>query len=299
MLAADTKCAVHVELPAIAACARCGAFFCLTCQVPAAKPLCAACKERLELPEAARFRPFDVGRSLNAGFSLLSGTWLKLIWLSLPFGIGNGLIGAVLTPDFRGGLKNGDLAGIYGALLVQSLYSAVIGLIASLAALSILVGRAEGREVTVERAFKEALATWPRAVKAQLMMWMQIIGYSLLCGFPGIWRAITLAFVNEGAFLKTEGSPLDESESLVKAHFWPVFGFVMIVGMMTLGPAAGFNGVLGAAMKVANEPRQIALFVGGITGQIGRALMVPFLLSGYYGLLALSGQPAPVKKASP
>jgi len=279
----------------VGVCSRCGRFLCDECRAASPQPVCLECVDKLEPRLRVRFAPFGFGRTLGGALSLLGGTWLRLFWVTLPFGIGAGVLSAYITPELNPQRLSEGLWAFYGALLIQAAYSMVVGLFGRLAGIAILVGHAEGRELTVDEAFGEAVRAWPRTVWATLGAYLRCVLLGLFCLLPGLWMAVLVSQVPVTAFLRTGGAPAEESEDLVRPRFWEVLGLLAVTYATILIPLAVINGVLGAAMKLAHQPRGIALVVGGLAGEVALAPALAVLVATCYGLHRLAGKPAPLK----
>lgn len=185
--------------------------------------------------------------------------------------------------------------GFYGAMLLQVAYAVLVGLLGHLAAVAVVVGYAEGRQVSVDDAFTEAARAWPRAVWATLGGYLRAALLGLFCLLPGLWMAVLMSQVTVAAFVKSEGSPLDDSDTLVRPRFWQVLGYLLLVYGAVLLPATLFGGVFGAAMRVGHQSHALANMVIGLVGEVAMVPTFPCLVASYYGLNALAGQPAPLK----
>jgi hypothetical protein len=251
---------------------------------------------------AVRFQKFELGSTFRASVSLLKGTWLWLLLMSVPMALAAGAFDALSVPQLgigHRGAVGGAAATLPGALsaLAVKLFSAVFALVAELAAIAMLVAHAEGRSVSPVRAYAEALQRWPRAVRFNLYAGLQIFSFLFFCGFGAVWRWITLSLTNVVSFVKPiDSEPLKESDGLTRSDIWHVGLFVVIAWLVTTAPGMALDELLYILLKRMQRPVAPAVVLGGFISVESRALLQAFLVSAYYGLNASAGRPAPISR---
>jgi hypothetical protein len=255
------------------------------------EPLCLECVARLEGPQAVRFRRFGVGTSLGGGLTLLKQDWARVLLVNLPFAVAVGA-SATLIPQINPRDYAGSVWPFYGGVLLQSLFTTIVCALGQMTGLALLVGAAEGRVVSMGEAFGQAERAWSRVVGANLRALFATMLFSLGCGVPGVWKAVNLSLVSESAFFR-RGDALDDSESLVGAHFWPMLGFLLLTALMTTVPVSLLSGLMGAGLRLGHFDHRVGLAFAGFAGLLMRSVAVAFQLSAYYGLTATAERPVP------
>ncbi len=186
------------------------------------------------------------------------------------------------------------LPGLLSAVAVR-LFALVFVLIAELAAIAMLVARAEGRSISIARAYSDAVQRWPRAVRFNFYAGLQVAALWLACVFPGLWRSILLSLTNVVSFVKPiDSEPLRESEQLATTRLWEYGGFIAFAWLGMMMPWFGFDAVFYVLLRHVHRPPVLSLLLGGVLAVGSKTLLQAFLVSAYYGLNASAGKPPPI-----
>ena len=294
MQPSDARCSLHGDNPSTGTCSRCGRFICEACRVPDVEPLCLECVARLEGPQFVRFRRFGVGTSLSGALTLLKQDWPRVLLVNLPFAAAIGVTSS-LVPQLNPRDFAGSLWPFYGGILLQTLFMATVCALGLMAGLALLVGAAEGRPVSLGEAFDQSVRAWTRVVGAGLRAVLMTMLFSMACGIPGIWKAVSLALVTVSAFFG-RGDALDDSEGLVRAYFWPMLGFLFLTALMTTVPVTIVGGLVSDLLRRGQFDPRVGMAFAGFLGQLMHSVAIAFPLAAYYGLTASAERSAPTAR---
>lgn len=142
-----------------------------------------------------------------------------------------------------------------GLLLFAVLLTLVLQPIGTAAILHIIMEEYLGNQVSIGQAFSYALTRFLPLVGASILVGLLVCVGFLLCCVPGIYFAITYAFVSQIVVLERlgPGEALERSSKLINGHRWRVFGVLLLIGLA--------NGVvqfsIGAALGVAMPAQEI------------------------------------------
>lgn len=245
--------------------------------------VCTTCEATAGDPFQLKSREFSVGGALLDGAKLALHEAGPILAIAFVFAI-PGVVIDILIPDE----PNQTLSTSWR---VSILYENLVAFIGSQAVLARLIARAEGRVVSVGRAFSLSLQTWVRCLGANLRGGLSILAYSLLLLVPGVRRAVQLLFVDV-AVLRSAKEPLQVSTQLVEGRGWSVFGLMFASFAATWFPALLVTVVLGAAGELLQLTHPAALLSGWVLN-ISGMVQTSVLLVAYYGLARSKGEPLP------
>ncbi len=278
-------CPEHPESPSIATCARCGRFLCATCRVTADPPLCRSCQPLALDPLGIVSTPFSLGATLRNGWRMFVPVLPAVLVIAFVFSVPAGLISAAV-----------ENAGVSDGLAAQravNFYDAFIGLIGDIACLALFVGVAEGRSLSLGQALKEGTSSWGRVFGARFRAGLITLLFTLLLILPGIWKGVLLSFVVEAAFRVRSDDPLEYSTSLVQPRWWPVFGVLLLGGVIAYLPAFVVSAVVGGVTAVVPVPLVATEIATDWFARVGDTLASAFSLATFYGLNKTDGRTLP------
>lgn len=202
-----------------------------------------------------------------------------LLQIAIPF----------LAPDDAGGAAPGrpDM-GFAVATIGLGLFAILLALIlqpiGAAAILHIIMQEYVGQKVTIGQAFSYAFSRFLPLLGASIVVGLLVFVGFLLCCIPGIYFAVTYAFVSQIVVLERLGvsESLERSSKLVKGYWWRVFGVLLLVQF-----ASGMvNAVIGGALGVALPPQEFVPAENGFRVQFNPVNhIVTTLVSQLAGLL--------------
>lgn len=166
-----------------------------------------------------------------------------------------------------------------------------MGVVGEVACLFLFISVAEGRELGLGGALREAMSRWARVFGANFRTGLWIILGVLLFVVPAVWWSTMLVFSEVAAVRLRHADALDASRALVRGRFLQVLGYVVAIYAVAVLP-----GVV-IAIAIAMTAEQLG--VGGWgSGVIGEALMrsgmyvkTAMLLGYFYALSRESAMP--------
>lgn len=111
-----------------------------------------------------------------------------------------------------------------------------VGVIATMAIAVLIKHDIDEEPIEVWEALKIALSSWGGAIGTSLLLGLYLIGLFLFFIIPGIIFSIYWGFTLIVVVLhnKTGQAALDHSKNAVEDRWWAVFGYFLIIGIMTL-----------------------------------------------------------------
>jgi hypothetical protein len=274
-------CPQHPAVASIANCTRCGRFLCAECRVSENPPLCAACRPLALDPLGILSMPFNAGNTVRNGLRMFTPVLQAVVGITFAFSVPAGLLSWALSqPD-------DSTRTTFNNLRLVTFYDALVGVIATIACTALFIGVAEGRALSVGQALKEGTAAWGRVFGARLRGGLWVLLFALAFILPGIWKAVTLAFVVEAAVRLRGEDPLAYSTSMVQGggRWWPVFGMLILVSLIAYGPPALIVFLLELAAGVVPIPQlPLEIFTDWLN-RMAEMLEAAFGMAMFYGIL--------------
>jgi hypothetical protein len=148
-----------------------------------------------------------------------------------------------------------------GGIVLVVLLALILQPFGTAAILHIIMQEYKGETASIGQAFSFALTRFLTLLLASLLVGLIVMLGMLLCCIPGIYFAITYAFVGQVVVLERlgAGDALGRSKSLIEGHRWRVFGVLMLIGVANLIVAMMIQTSLGLALP----PQEIIPLEGG------------------------------------
>lgn len=200
-------------------------------------------------------RPRGVGEILTAAFQLYGRHWQNLITLVAVVVVPLSVIQYFLSDQLiRRGFENDTLTNgvtvtttsavgaLFAGLVVAIISIAIWGVLTSAITLA-AVGTFLGRDMDIGASYRFGLARFGSVLLVVFLMALAIIGGFILLVIPGFIVLTRLscavpALVVEG---KRGRSALSRSWNLVKGRGWPVFGTLIVAGIISSVVSALFT----------------------------------------------------------
>ncbi len=233
----------------------------------------------ISLPPPPPLRPKGVGEILSTAFDLYGRYWRTLIPLVavvvvpltiLQYALDEVLWGDVVRTTASGieivGSTEEAWQGAVGSLLL-GLISLFVTLVLMGAVAWAAAGVLVGREPDLGESYRFGVARMWSVLLVGLLTGLAVAGGFILLIVPGLifltrFAVSVPAFVVEG---KRGRSALSRSWNLVTGHSWPVFGTLLVAGLLA-----------GAVSAVLTVPFSGPWFVRGLLAGIGSAITTPF-----------------------
>jgi hypothetical protein len=186
--------------------------------------------------------------------NLIVLTPLILVQIVIPFiaqGIGDG--------DNVGPAAAGKLLASLGVLLIAVVVTVILQPIATAAILHIVMQEYVGNKARLGEAFSFALSRFLTLLLASILVGLIVFVGMLCCCIPGIYFAISYAFVSQVIVLEKlgVGEGLQRSYNLISGYRWRVFGVLLLIvfaaWVVQLGLALGLQAVLPAQELIPTE----------------------------------------------
>jgi hypothetical protein len=192
-------------------------------------------------------RPRGVGEILTAAFQLYGRHWQNLITLVAVVVIPLSIVQSFLSDQLiRKGFENDTVTNgvtytttsavgaLFAGLFIAVISILIWGMLTSAITLA-AVGTFLGRDMDIGASYRFGLARFWSVVLIVLLMALAIIAGLILLVIPGLIVLTRLtcavpALVVEG---KRGRSALSRSWNLVKGRGWPVFGTIIVAGIIT------------------------------------------------------------------
>lgn len=112
----------------------------------------------------------------------------------------------------------------------------LIGIIATMAIAYIIKSKIDGQIVSFGQALKKSLSRWPAAVGTNIILFVFLLGLTLLLIIPGViyyvyWMFTLYPVVLQDKFGK---GAMDYSKAIVKDRWWKVMGYSLVFGLLGL-----------------------------------------------------------------
>lgn len=177
----------------------------------------------------------SVSYAMKSGFGLWKKHFLKIMIVGLIVYIPTQIcIELISIPLNNTLLADDDSSSIRLANNIYELIRYLIGAVALLGILNFVIIKLEDEdkeELTVKEILISGFNKWSTFIGAGIIAGFKILGYTLLLIIPGIYKSIRLSFID--CIVVTNSNKFkdecDESEELVKNHWWEVFGFYTLL----------------------------------------------------------------------
>lgn len=234
----------------------------------------------IDLPPPPPLRPKGVGEILSTAFDLYGRSWRTLIPLVavvvvpltiLQYALDEVLWGDVVRASTGGGVdvvvSNEEAWQVAVGSLLLGLISLFVTLVLVGAVAWAAAGVLVGREPDLGESYRFGVARIWSVLLVSLLTGLAVAGGFILLIVPGLiflarFAVSVPAFVVEG---KRGRSALSRSWNLVTGHSWPVFGTLIVAGLLA-----------GAVSAVLTVPFSGPWFVRGLLAGIGSAITTPF-----------------------
>ncbi len=191
----------------------------------------------------------SVGELIDGAFQVMKRHFGTLVKISavvvVPFGILSMLVSlsAQADPnDFTRTDTFGNQTLDFSELrvfLAGTLLTVVIGFIAQAIAAGaithVVASDYLGSEIDTKSAIRVGLARWFALLLSGILLFLGVAAGAVLCILPGVFLAVAWT-VNTPALIVERIGPakaLGRSLKLVKPRWWPTFGFVLLLALMT------------------------------------------------------------------
>jgi hypothetical protein len=228
--------------------------------------LCSACLPLATDPLGILGQAFELGAVIRNGFKLAMPVFPQVAIVALIFAVPGGLV---------------DLwaKGLNRPHNIGNLYDGLIGLIGDVACLALFISVAEGRKLSFGEALQEGFSAWGRVFGARFRAGLWTLLFLLLLVVPGIWKGVSLAFAGIAA-LRLRSDGVEVSQQLVTGRWWPVFGALMITGVICYVPAI----LVVMAVEFLPLPEVVGAILGDWASRIAGCVDDAFMLAMFYGL---------------
>lgn len=207
------------------------------------------------MDDPTAFRPRGVGEILTAAFQLYGRHWQNLITLVAVVVVPLSVIQYFLSDQLiRKGFENDTLTNgvtvtttsavgaLFAGLVVAIISIAIWGVLTSAITLA-AVGTFLGRDMDIGASYRFGLARFGSVLLIVFLMALAIIGGFILLVIPGFIVLTRLScavptLVVEG---KRGRTALSRSWNLVKGRGWPVFGTLIVAGIISSVVSAVFT----------------------------------------------------------
>jgi len=234
----------------------------------------------IDLPPPPPLRPRGVGEILAASFDLYGRYWRTLIPLVavvvvpltiLQYALDDVLWGDVVRETASGGVEivtsSEEVWQAAAGSLVFGLVTLFVTLVLVGAVAWATAGALVGREPHLGQAYRFGAARMWSTLLVSVLTGLAVAGGIILLVVPGL--IFLTRFVLSVPALVVEGkrgrAALSRSWNLVVGHSWPVFGTLLVAGLI----AGAVSGLLAA-------PFSDSWFVRGLLAGIGSAVTTPF-----------------------
>lgn len=121
-------------------------------------------------------------------------------------------------------------------LKIAQLVEFLIGVLATMSLACLIESRVLGKPITWKESFGEAFSRWGASVWTGLLAVLIIAGMTLLFLVPGIIWSLYYYFIIYVVALRclSGKEALDYSRKLVKGQWWRVFGYVFVIGLLSV-----------------------------------------------------------------
>lgn len=182
----------------------------------------------------------SISDAMHSGFEMWKKNFLKIMIVGLivyiPTQICIELISIPLNDIL---LTHNDTSATRLANSIYNLIRHLIGSVALLSILSFIINKVENENVeepTLKEMLQTGLRKWPTFIGVGIIAGLKILGYTLLLIIPGIYKSVRLSFID--CIVATNSNKFkdecDESEDLVKNHWWEVFGFLVLIYLLQI-----------------------------------------------------------------
>ena len=233
-----------------------------------------------DLPPPPPLRPRGVGEILSAAFDLYRRYWRTLIPLVavvvvpltiLQYALDDVLWGDVVRKTASGGVEivasSEEAWQAAAGSLVFGLVTLFVTLVLVGAVAWAAAGALVGREPDLGEAYRFGAARMWSTLLVSVLTGLAVAGGIILLVIPGI--IFLTRFVVSVPALVVEGkrgrAALSRSWNLVVGHSWPVFGTLLVAGLIS-----------GAVSGVLTAPFSGAWLVRGLLAGIASAITTPF-----------------------
>ena len=191
----------------------------------------------------------SVGELIDGAFQVMKRQFATLVKISavivVPFGILSLLVNLSAQVDANDLTRTNsfgestvdfsDVRLFFAAIFLGFAITIVSNAIAAGAVTHVVASDYLGHEVQPKDALRIGLSRWGALLVSGILFFLGVLAGSLLCLIPGIFLAVAWT-VNTPALIVERVGPakaLGRSLALVKPRWWPTFGFVLLISLMT------------------------------------------------------------------
>lgn len=155
---------------------------------------------------------------------------------------------------------------------------AIIGILAILAITWLVKTKLEGKNIGWRECLGKAFQKWPAAFGTNILKAVFLIGLFILLIVPGVIFSIYWLFViyivvfHDKAFIEA----LKHSREIVKGRWWKVFGYSLVLGLISLVVALGVGAIIGIPSIFIGE----SVIIDIVTAVILNIFLSYFLVAG-------------------
>ena len=233
-------------------------------------------------------RPMSVGELIDGAFQVMKRRFATLVTISavivVPFGMLSMLVSLSAQADVTTATNTdqfgnptvdfGDFRTFFVGVVLVLIIGFVTQTIAAGAITHVVASDYLGSDVETKGAIRVGLARWGALLVSGLLLVLGVIGGLILCLIPGLFLAVAWT-VNTPALIVERIGPaqaLGRSLALVKPRWWPTFGFVILLSLMT-GIASAMMSVPVGLIWSEGSANVVA---AGVVDILTRLVITPF-----------------------
>jgi hypothetical protein len=201
-----------------------------------------------------------VGNVLRRTFDTLSRYWQSFAGIALAIGALYALVGIAFSFVFEDAVEEAnagldvDLGDLLGVALIGLLVTFGVSLVFNAVFVAMFRDADADGDPDVTRALQLVFARFWNLLAVVVLSVIAVFVGLLLLIIPGIWMAISLVPIVAVVLFEDEGvtGTIGRSISLVRGNWWPVFGIVLLLGLLNfvLGLFTRFPGAIGLVLAV-------------------------------------------------
>ena len=142
-------------------------------------------------------------------------------------------------------------------------------------------------EQTAGEIILHGLKKWPKFIGLGFLAGLKILGYTLLLIIPGIYKSVRLSFLD--CVVATNNNiftdELKESERLVENYWWKIFGFLLLMFLLSF-----LFELLFLPFVMLDPDSQILSLILGVTVQVFQTYFIVVRASYYFSIKELKNE---------
>lgn len=181
------------------------------------------------LSERIRTTEFKLGDILSGGWTVFRGRFITILAIILIIYIPINIILSFLPIEDQG------LQGLRQYWQIAQVLEMLFGVLATMAIAFVVERSLNGEDIGYRGALRQSFSRWGSVIGTSILAGLIILGLTLLLIVPGIIWFIYYTFIEYVVILRGKGgkTALDYSKSLVRGHWWKVFGITLLFTILT------------------------------------------------------------------